>query len=64
VATAPSTRPLALVTGASNGIGLEIARELARRGYDLVVTGRSARTDEIAEELRGLDVDTFPRASA
>ena len=56
----PSTRPLALVTGASNGIGLEIARELARRGHDLVVTGRSARTDEIAEELRGLDVDTFP----
>ena len=60
MATAPSARPLALVTGASNGIGLEIARELARRGHDLVVTGRSARTDEIAEELRGLDVDTFP----
>jgi short-subunit dehydrogenase len=60
VATTPSTRPLALVTGASNGIGLEIARELARRGHDLVVTGRSARTDEVAEELRGLDVDTFP----
>ena len=25
-----------------------------------MVTGRSARTDEVAEELRGLDVDTFP----
>ena len=55
--TPPSTRPLALVTGASNGIGLEIARELAHRGHDLVVTGRSARTDDVAEELRGLGVD-------
>jgi short-subunit dehydrogenase len=44
------------VTGASNGIGLEIARELARRGHDLVVTGRSTRTDE----LRRLGVDTYP----
>jgi short-subunit dehydrogenase len=58
--TAPSSRPLALVTGASNGIGLEIARELARRGHDLVVTGRSARTHEVADELRRLGVDTYP----
>ncbi|QJY49997.1 SDR family NAD(P)-dependent oxidoreductase [Pseudonocardia broussonetiae] len=57
---APSFRPLALVTGASNGIGLEIARELARRGYDLVVTGRSGRTDEVAAELRRLGVQAHP----
>ncbi|MBP2324452.1 short-subunit dehydrogenase [Kibdelosporangium banguiense] len=50
-------RPLALVTGASGGIGLEIARELARRGHDLVVTGRSDRTDSAAEELRRLGVE-------
>jgi short-subunit dehydrogenase len=55
--TPPSTRPLALVTGASNGIGLEIARELADGGHDLVATGRSARPDDVAEELRGLGVD-------
>lgn len=35
----PSSRPLALVTGGSNGIGLELARELGHRGYDLVING-------------------------
>ncbi len=31
------TRPLAIVTGASSGIGLELARECARAGYDLII---------------------------
>lgn len=35
-------RPLALVTGASSGIGRCLAAELARRGFDLLLAGRDA----------------------
>jgi uncharacterized protein len=38
----PSQRPLALVTGASSGIGWELAREFAEHGYDLVIAAEDA----------------------
>ena len=45
-------RQRALVTGASNGIGLELARVLAREGWDLVITARNQEAlHALASEL-------------
>jgi short-subunit dehydrogenase len=43
---------LALVTGASSGIGLELAKELATRGYDIVIASAGDRLSAAAEEVR------------
>ncbi len=49
MASNPS-RSLALVTGASSGIGLELARQLAQNGHDLIITAEDAAGLEVAAE--------------
>jgi Dehydrogenases with different specificities (related to short-chain alcohol dehydrogenases) len=47
------TNKIALVTGASKGIGLEVARQLGRQGIEVLVAARTqASADEAAAELR------------
>lgn len=54
------TRPLAVVTGASNGIGYELAKQFAQNGFDLLVTstGPSINEAAIAFETLGAQVET------
>jgi 3-oxoacyl-[acyl-carrier protein] reductase len=46
--------PDALVTGGGRGIGANVARELARNGYAVTVTGRTAeQVEQVADEVGG-----------
>jgi len=46
-------RQFAIVTGASSGIGYELARECAEHGYDLLIAADEPQIQESARQLRG-----------
>src|SRR5881394_1156436 len=50
-------RSLAVVTGASSGIGFYLAKECAENGYDLLIAADSTELEEAAEKLRSVGVN-------
>jgi NAD(P)-dependent dehydrogenase (short-subunit alcohol dehydrogenase family) len=57
------TEPIALVTGAGHGIGLEVCRQLAGLGWTVVLTARGLdRAREAAEEIGETAGKIHPRA--
>jgi len=62
----PEPSTAVVITGASSGIGTELARQLAERGYNLVlVARRRERLEELAGTLRArhgvtVDLDDTP----
>src|SRR5436190_11053975 len=58
-------RKWALITGASTGIGLELARVFARNDFNLVLVARNeARLKDISQELQtayGIETQPFPK---
>ncbi|HET7412852.1 MAG TPA: SDR family NAD(P)-dependent oxidoreductase [Pararhizobium sp.] len=51
---------LAVVTGASSGIGLELARCCAQEGFNLIIAADEPRINDAAEELSALGVKVEP----
>src|SRR5918996_2661257 len=49
-----ATRPLAIVTGASSGIGYELGKLCAEHGFDLLVAADEPEIGTAAQAFRGL----------
>jgi short-subunit dehydrogenase len=58
--TVPSTAPLAVVTGASSGIGYSLAAQFAKNGFDVVIAAEDAGIHDAARSLSELGGVVFP----
>ncbi len=54
------TKPFAVVTGASRGIGFELAKQFAQNGFDLLIAADSDLVERAALELGGLGARVTP----
>jgi uncharacterized protein len=56
-----ATKKLAVVTGASTGIGFELARICAQKGFDLIIAADEPEIEDAAKQLRtrGGDVESI-----
>jgi short-subunit dehydrogenase len=54
------SRPVALVTGASSGIGLELAKCCAANGFDLVIAADEPGIRDAAQELQAFGAQVHP----
>ncbi len=50
-------KQLAVVTGASSGIGYNLARVFAENGFDLVIAANGERLEKAEEDFKALGVD-------
>jgi uncharacterized protein len=56
---AAESRPIALVTGASSGIGLELAKQFAHNGFDLVLAAEDTALTDAARECESAGVSVL-----
>lgn len=52
-----TTRPFAIVTGASTGIGYELAKLCAENGFDLLIAANEPKIEQAADDFRSLGVN-------
>jgi short-subunit dehydrogenase len=55
-----SSKPLAVVTGASSGIGYELARQFAENGFDLLICAENNQIQQAAGDFSSLGAQVWP----
>ena len=55
-----SEKPLAVITGASSGIGYELARQFGENGFDLLITAENGEIERCAQLLQSLGCNVQP----